>query len=83
MICSVGSDSYGSDQDDVLYDGNTYISTVNYTRQAQDELSVNTGQLVTVVDDSDKSESDHNIIIMSAIANDIILSFFNDSCLHV
>ena len=56
---AVTSDSYyGSDLDDdeLELDGCKYISTVDYTRQAQDELSVREGQVVTVVDDSDKSE---------------------------
>lgn len=42
--------------DDVLLDGNCYIATTNYTRQAQDELSMTKGQAVYVVDDSDKSK---------------------------
>ena len=49
--------SYCSEVDDVLIDRNSYVARVNYTRQAQDELSVNEGQVVYVVDDSDKSES--------------------------
>ena len=48
--------SSDSEHDTLMLGGNCYISTVNYTRQAQDELSINEGQMVTVVDDSDESE---------------------------
>ena len=43
--------------EDELLDGTCYISTVNYHKQAQDELSLHEGQVVCVVDDSDRSES--------------------------
>ena len=52
------SDSYtGSDDDDIMLDSDRYVAVTNYTRQAQDELSVSEGQVVYVVDDSDKSKS--------------------------
>ena len=41
--------------DDILLE-NCYIATANYTRQAQDELSVQKCQMVCVVDDSDDSK---------------------------
>ena len=57
------SDSYtGSDDDDILLDSDRYIAVTNYTRQAQDELSVSEGQVVYVVDDSDKSKSRSHLL---------------------
>ena len=51
--------SYSSDVDDVMLDNNCYVAAVSYTKQAQDELSVHEGQVVCVVDDSDKSKLKH------------------------
>lgn len=50
--------SYESDEfgDDVMLDANSYVAIMDYTKQAQDELSVSKGQVVNVVDDSDTSE---------------------------
>ena len=62
--CSDASDtySYRSDLEDELMDGACYISTVTYHKQAQDELSVHEGQVVCVVDDSDKSELERELM---------------------
>ena len=52
------SGSYESDEfgDDIMLDANSYVTITDYTKQAQDELSVSKGQVVYVVDDSDTSE---------------------------
>ena len=56
LTANSDSYSYGSEGDDILLDGNCYIAISDYSSQAQDELSVSQGQMVSVVDDSDESK---------------------------